>query len=85
MRTRMAACGTTRYLVSSKVISTAALRKKMAWSPTRACMLRFRGSRASTFQGSSSRVLMSATAVPGPVATINPVCTCWESIAVAGR
>src|SRR6476469_9955297 len=85
MRTRMAACGTTRYFFSSKEISTAAFRKKMAWSPTRACMPRFLPSRASSFQGSSSRALTSAIGVPGPVATMSPVWTCWASIAVAGR
>src|SRR6476469_2721543 len=85
MRTRMAACGTTRYFFSSKEISTAAFRKKMAWSPTRACMPRFLPSRASSLHGSSSSALRSATGVPGPVATMRPVWTCCESMAVAGR
>src|SRR3954447_8371085 len=56
----------------------------MAWSPTFACIPR-RPSRWATFQGSSSRLVRSATASPGPVATMSPVCTCWESIAVGGR
>ncbi len=34
----MAAWGTTRYFFSSKVISTAAFRKNIAWSPTFACI-----------------------------------------------
>ena len=38
-----------------------------------------------TFHGSSSKEVGSGTGSPGPVATISPLCTCWESSAVAGR